>query len=351
MRVFIGPMEVAGLGSGWVAGLRALDVHADLVCGQTHRFGYASDPAPSRIARWWAHWGDRRAAVPASRPVAKVLTILAHRLLGWCVLAWAACRYDVFVFLYARTITDTAFDLPLLRLLGRRVVLVFVGSDARPAYIDGHQFPANAEFSPRLAQRATRLQRRWIGRLERRADAVIAARTIAQFLTRPFVNWFAVGIPTPAVTAAPREEGSVIRVLHSPSNPVLKGSAEVQAAVTRLQARGVPIELVTIVGRPNAEVLQALDGCDLVVDQLYSDTPMAAFATEAASLGRPVLVCGCGAAQVARHVGPMPLPPTAYVRPQDFEATLEALATDRDRRQALARECAAFVAEHASEQP
>jgi hypothetical protein len=136
-----------------------------------------------------------------------------------------------------------------------------------------------------------------------------------------------------------------VLVLHSPSHPALKGTAELRAAVQRLRARGVPVELVTIEGRPNAEVLQALRDCHLVVDQLYSDTPMAAFATEAASLGRAVIVGGCAAERAPSQVGPLPLPPTVYVRPQDIESTLEALVVDAARRDALGAAGARFVAD------
>jgi hypothetical protein len=135
-----------------------------------------------------------------------------------------------------------------------------------------------------------------------------------------------------------------VRVLHSPSHPVLKGSAEIRATVERLRARGVPVELVTIEGRPNAEVLEALRDCDLAVDQLYSDTPMAAFATEAASVGRPVIVGGCAAGRGAAQVAPLPLPPSVYLRPEALEPALEALAGDREQRLALGAAGAAFVA-------
>jgi hypothetical protein len=76
-------------------------------------------------------------------------------------------------------------------------------------------------------------------------------------------------------------------VLRNP-HPVLKGTASIRAMVERLSARGLAVELVTIEGRPNAEVMRAMRDSDLVVDQLYSDTPMAV-RDRGASLGRAVL--------------------------------------------------------------
>jgi glycosyltransferase involved in cell wall biosynthesis len=346
MRVFIGPLEISGIGQHLVHGLRQCGASADLVCDQSHPFAYEGAGFDAWPATWWQRLARWRSRLTRRQPTRKAAAVVLHALTCWFVLAWALPRYDAFVFLYGRTITNTTLELRILRLLNKCVVVVFVGSDARPCYIDGSVFPGDRPFDAAAAAAAALAQRRRVCRLERHAVLVVSARTSAQFLTRPFVNWFALGIPRPPQVVEPPALQGAVRVLHSPSHPVLKGTAEVQAAVERLRARGLAVELLTIEGRPNAEVMQALRDCDLVVDQLYSDTPMAAFATEAASVGRPVLVGGCAADQAAAQVTPLPLPPTLYVRPQVLEATLEALVRDAGLRQRLGSEGAAFVAAH-----
>ena len=344
MRVFVGPMEVAGIATGFVEGLRGQGVEAVLVSAYAHPFAYATDRPTAWAPRTWARAGAwRRRETRAWR---KAIAVSAQWLLAWAVLAWALPRHDAFVFLYGQTITNTALELALLRAAGKRVVVVFVGSDARPPYIDGGWFPADRPFDAGAAIRAAARQRRKVRRLERGASLVVNARATAQFQARRFVNWFALGIPRRADPAPSPPPHPALRALHSPSHPALKGTAEIRAAIGRLRARGVAIELQTIEGRPNAEVLRALRDCDLVVDQLYSDTPMAAFAAEAASVGRPVVVGGCAADSARTQVAPMPLPPSVYVRPEAIESALEALALDPARRAALGAEGAAFVAEH-----
>ena len=54
---------------------------------------------------------------------------------------------------------------------------------------------------------------------------------------------------------------------------------------------GLPLEYVEIVGQPNDIVLAEIARSAFVIDQLYSDTPMAGFAAEAARLGKPAIVC------------------------------------------------------------
>jgi hypothetical protein len=184
-----------------------------------------------------------------------------------------------------------------------------------------------------------------VARLERSAVCINAPAT-AHFHRQRFVNWFALGVPRALPPRIPRASPSTTHLLHSPSHPVLKGTEQIRAMVQRLQRKGLPVELVTIQGRPNAEVLQAMHECDLVLDQLYSDTPMAGFASEGASLGRAVLVGGYRASAAARDQGGQPLPPTRFVLPESFEAELERLVRDASEREALGEAARAFMAEH-----
>jgi glycosyltransferase involved in cell wall biosynthesis len=349
LRVFIGPLEVAGIAAGLAQGLREGGHEADLVFAYAHRFAYGGARDHVGVAGWWARAGRWRQALPRSRPVRKALAFALQQLLGWAVLAWAVRRHDAFVFLYGETITNTALELWLLRRLGKRTVVVFVGSDSRPPYIDGGWFPADRPFDAQAAAAAARRQRAKVQRLERGASVCVNAPATGHFHARRFVHWLALGIPR-EVPAEPAEHPprEVIRALHGPSHPVLKGTARIREAVKVLRERGVELELATIEGRPNAEVLAALSDCDLVLDQLYSDTPMAAFATEAASLGRAVLVGGYAArsiaADAARHG--LPLPPTAFVEPEAFEAELARLAADAEARLRIGDAGRAFVAAH-----
>ena len=349
MRVFIGPLEVAGIAAGLARGLRAHGHEADLVFAYAHRFAYGGEREHGGVAGWWARAGRWRQALPRSQPLKKAFAFALQHLLGWAVLAWAARRYDAFVFLYGETITNTALELRLLRWLGRRTVVVFVGSDSRPPYVDGGWFPADRPFDADAAARAARRQRAKVSRLEQGASVCINAPATGHFHARRFVHWLALGIPREVPPAAahhpPRE---AVRALHGPSHPVLKGTARIREAVEALRGRGVAVELATIEGRPNAEVLAALAASDLVLDQLYSDTPMAAFATEGASLGRAVLVGGYAArslaADAARHG--LPLPPTAFVEPEAFEIELARLVADAEARRQLGDAGRAFVAAH-----
>jgi len=136
---------------------------------------------------------------------------------------------------------------------------------------------------------------------------------------------------------AAKSSGETVRVLHSPSNPIAKGSERIRTAVDTLRGRGVRVELVTIEGRANADVLAELSRCDLVVDQLYSDYAMPGFATEASWYGKPVLICGYAQPMWKEWLPEEATPPTVFCHPDRFEAELERLVRDPAARAAAGR--------------
>jgi hypothetical protein len=144
-------------------------------------------------------------------------------------------------------------------------------------------------------------------------------------------------------TRVPPRASGPVRLLHCPTNPAAKGTPEIRRVIERLRESGVEFEYTEITGRPNAEVRRELAGCDLVVDQVYSDTPLAGLATEAAWYGRPVLVAGYMQEEALLGLRAEEVPPTVFCRPEELEGKLRWLIADRDAREDLGRRCRAYV--------
>ncbi|HET7389104.1 MAG TPA: hypothetical protein VFJ19_20845 [Nocardioidaceae bacterium] len=123
-----------------------------------------------------------------------------------------------------------------------------------------------------------------------------------------------------------------MRILHSPSNRRIKGTVVVESLIARLVAEGKRAELITLEGQPNSVVQSALAECDFVFDQVYSDLPWSAFATEAAAHGKACLVSG-PAAPLFRQVSHCP--PSLYVSINELEMALTRLIDDAQFRDAL----------------
>ena len=82
--------------------------------------------------------------------------------------------------------------------------------------------------------------------------------------------------------------GRTLRVGHAPNHAHFKGTQFLVDAIERLKAQGYAIELVSVTGVANAEVIALFKSCDVVADQF-----IAGFhgytALEAMALGKPVL--------------------------------------------------------------
>jgi hypothetical protein len=100
---------------------------------------------------------------------------------------------------------------------------------------------------------------------------------------------------------------------------------------------------VALVGRSPAEVRAAIRDCDFVVDELYSDTPMATFATEAAAEGKPAVVGLYGLDLLRSVTPPEMLPPVQACHPDDLDAAIEQLMVDVPYRLALGERAREFV--------
>ncbi len=150
-------------------------------------------PLPVRI---WRRIGRWRQSIARERVALKIVALTLHRLLGWVVLALALFRFDSFIFLFGQTITDTAIELRLLRLLRRRVIFIYVGSDVRPPYMDGTGSLADGAVpDPRSLAKMSRRIRARVAQHERFADYIVNAPATAQFNSRRYINWFEMGFP------------------------------------------------------------------------------------------------------------------------------------------------------------
>jgi len=262
--------------------------------------------------------------------------------------ARAVARHDAFI-LSSDTWVHRKLDLRVLRLLRKRVIVVFTGSDHRPPYLDGWFGARESDPDWGGLAKATRRVRQRVATAERYADEIVALPASAHFHTKPIVDFLRIGFPTPipsdeaSTDASGPFRGEGVRVLHSPSNPISKGSDLVRAAVKQLRTAGHAIDYVEIVGRPHREVLAALRQCDFVVDEVFSDTPMATLATEAAAFGKPTVVTGYYAELIADQLPPEEIPPTLYELPDQLVAAIERLISDEAFRRDLGARARAFV--------
>lgn len=346
LRVFIGLSEVAGYYRGLKSGFEELGIEATFLDLSTHRFDYGGSDRDG-VADLIRACAKRREET-RSRTVRVLWHIFQHALQIVLFLK-ALPKHDVFIFGFFSTFFFF-LELPVLKLLGKKVVYQFHGSDSRPPYLNGAIMSRERGTTVRECIGMTRTRKVAIRVIERFADLVVDTPPQGHFHERPFVNWLHIGLPCRPASRAHTQDGvrrddGVVRILHSPSRPEAKGSREIGEIMERLKSKGYAIEFVQIVDEPNSVVLEELRRCDFVVDQLYADYGMPGFATEAAWLGKPTVLGGYATDLWEALLPPEETPPTLYRRPDEIEAAIEKLVVDRDYRLEFGRRARAFVEE------
>lgn len=361
-RILVGPQEIAGFTSRIALALARDGADVLFFNGQDHVFNphlvesknlrRLFGPAIGVASRWRARRGPAAIVGALLAGVVKILAFVKA-----CV--WAR----TIVMIGGKGFFGGALEYAFLRLLGKRVIHVFVGTASRPRYQSGYAKSVlkdgrvNQKELKRLAKR-TRRQAARIRGISRNASLVIENPLCGHFHEKAFVNLFKLGIPLDVATLekkprlsenTPQRAEGKIRVLHCPSRPEIKGSARIQTVLEKLIREGVPIEFRQLTGVPHAQLLYEITASDFVVDQLYSDSPMAGFAAEASAFGKAAVVGGYGWKLFGEYLRPEEIPPTAMCHPDELEKLIRALALDSVHRDAFGAKARAFLENQWSE--
>lgn len=351
-RIFIGLQEIAGYYHNLKKGFEAINIPTMQVDITRNQFAYGTEEGEVRPKGRLYTLRDNATNPFLRRTLTRLIGML-QQLRKIPLFFYSLFKFNVFIFGFHSTFLRY-WELPLLKLLGKKIIYVYHGCDSRPPYLSGYAMAPSRGFSVRDCVKATRDLKRRIGRVERYADLIINHPSQAHLHERRFVQTLCLGLPYSMDHARTHENGinrsaegtRGCRVLHAPSFSEAKGSIPIGATVGELQSEGISIDYIKIMGRPNYEVLREIEQCDFVIDQLYSDTPMAGFATEAAFLGKPAVVGGYYSSQIEKDIPKKFIPPSLYCHPDRIKDAIRKLATDEVFRRELGAKARQFVEEN-----
>jgi glycosyltransferase involved in cell wall biosynthesis len=268
---------------------------------------------------------------------------------AYLFLASALSRYDVFHYFFDGGVLRHAglrrLELPLLRLLGKRIVLMPYGSDTwiLDRVPDLSWRHALAIEYGELGNRAAGIERR-LRRLTSQADVVVGCVVHVACLPRWDVLPVAYfPVDTARLQPVPPRTDGPIRIAHAANHRGAKGTEFLIAAVERLRAKGNDIELILIERLPNDEALNLIAGADVYVDQLVFAYGLAA--QEGMALGKVVVSAldNSPAYQVFRrysYLGECPIVPATV---DTIDCVLRDLIVRRSEWPAIGRRSRAYV--------
>lgn len=257
-----------------------------------------------------------------------------------CLIDWA----DVVYYLATEIMED--FDLPYAHSKGKKIYVEWVGSDIRdpeilkkinPWYAEifdnGYEYrdAESSDFKNRVQEKFARNGARVISTPE--MSLYLKKALFPEFTTilqRINTKNFEARIPDP--------QKQRIKIVHSPSAPVTKGSKYVFEAVEKLKT-SYPIDFIYLTGMSRQEVLKEIQSSDIFVDQLICGSHGMA-TCEAMSFGKPVLCYLIP--ELFEHGLPAECP-IINTNPSNLEENLIRLITDGKLRQETGRKSRLYV--------
>lgn len=184
-------------------------------------------------------------------------------------------------------------DLPLLKRLGKGIVVTYQGDDARQQdfCLDHFETTHAREASPGHFTPATDASKRaQISVFDRYADSIYALNPDllwvlperAQFMPYASVDPRKWEFQDPNPTDRPP------LILHAPSDRGIKGTKYVEDAVARLRVEGYRFEFQLVHGLPHREARRFYERADLLIDQVLAGW-YGALAVELMALGKPAI--------------------------------------------------------------
>lgn len=228
--------------------------------------------------------------------------------------------HDIFIFICAETFFSflvrsrytflrrlSYFDLPLLKLMGKKIVVFTNGCDVRhyspvehEAHETGHKyhicFDCNLKEKCSLPVKIMKVKK-----IEKYTDHIFShPLTGYLFIRKCILPRVPINLSTVSFGLHKSFEPLI---LHAPSNSVKKGTRYMLEAVERLKKEGYRFKLLLCENMDNVEVRQKLSQSEIVVDQLLARA-YGLFAIEAMASGNVVL----GNAQGGHYGFPEELP-------------------------------------------
>lgn len=344
--IFVGPQEIAGFLSRSVEALA--DEGATVIAfKQTN-----TKQHPKRIQHPRIHWLFANTVEKVSSAPSFIRSV-GQFVLKLFVLLTAIAKADSCLFIGGKGFFNFPIDYYLLRLFGKRVVHMYVGTASRPRFLsayakqalDPDENTAN-RFTRKLIKR-TRRQRARVDAISKAASCVIENPLCGHFQKKPFVNYFKIGMPI-GMSATNRSHnntptGRKIRILHCPSRPEIKGTKRINEILTPEVLKRLNAELIVLTGVPHERVLKEIEECDFVIDQLYSDSPLAGFAAESASYHKVPIVGGYGWDEMRNNLDDDDIPPALLCSPEELLATTKQLCEDANLRKRKSQQLEEFL--------
>lgn len=226
------------------------------------KYGWKADYMAVGESRHWSRCDYNK------KRVNPLLAPFYEAYLFWTVLA----RYEAIHFHFMITMSRTGWEVPLLKRMGRKVIVHYRGCEARSREDNMRLHPTmnicqDCDYNSEICTSALNRQRRALA--AQWADAtMVTTPDMRDFMPDAIVSSF---FPPDGLEQLQREcwDGQrPLRLIHVTNHPGIEGTERIRQAVEAVRGKGYAIDFKFLRNVPHAEVMAAMSEADLAIGKM-----------------------------------------------------------------------------------
>jgi len=253
IKVLCGYGNTGGIAYKIAEGLRKNGIRADAIIRDDHSFSYPYHKKLKFV-------GDKASFI--------------NRLMKYYYFVKHALLYDVFIFNTRSTMLSRKWDLRILKWLGKKTAMVYVGCDIR----DKNYYLSSQEKYT-VCKNCTEEYQRKVGcvmerkiketqRIQRHVGASFSHPFDAMILDGNF-NYLYLLLELENYEPNYRVNQR-IKIVHAPSDQGIKGTNYVMGVIEELRKEEVEFDFELLENKPHDEVIKAIRNADILIDQMVA---------------------------------------------------------------------------------
>lgn len=354
-RIFIGLSETSGFYGRLCEGLLQIGTECFFAPVMPNKHQYNYQLKTNKLVR--SCQTSIMRSVSSKNILLKVVWRAVFECAKFILFLWALFKYDIFIFSGGKCFWGVK-DIWIYKLLKKKLVFISLGSLTRLPFTDGSFLTGiYTGKQPSVDDMITETIRRQnqVDIIEKYADYFINLPAQAQLNKKKYISLCNIGLPLGKMpeTLNCEKKNSIenrVKILHAPSYIGCRGTLEFRKILEELKEEGLVFEYFEITGVKNEVLMGEIQKCDFVIDELYSDTPMATLAQEAAFYGKPTIVGGYFAENYKKYYESDMAPPSLYVTPENMKSAIRKMITEKEFREELGKRARAFVKKNCTSQ-
>ena len=185
-------------------------------------------------------------------------------------------------------------DLPILKRVGKKIVVTYQGSDARQGDFLRERFRfhnLDIPFPETISDASDRCKVDRINQFNQYADLIYSLNPDLFYVLperTKFLPYATMDLKEQHYIDPSGSENKCPLVIHAPTDRVIKGTKFLLEAVKRLEDEGVPFDFLLVEGLAHQEALDLYKRADLLVDQLLLGW-YGGISVELMAMGKPVI--------------------------------------------------------------